>query len=119
MRRIGEVSSFNENSLILTLMTRGRSASALHSVSRLAFDQNLNVDFIRQLSSVSLDFGLDGTNTLCIEMRVSGSTKNAMAAENFRKALLPLSEEDFDCSVQYDSVYRKIADWLLSIWTLP
>ena len=41
-------------------------------------------------------------------MRVSGSTKNAMAAENFRKELLPLSEsEDFDCSVQYDSVYRK------------
>ncbi len=108
VRRIHEVSSFNENSLILTLMTRGRSASALRSVSRLAFDQNLNVDFIRQLSNVSLNFGLDGTDTLCIEMRVSGSTKNAIDAENFRKALLPLSErEDFDCSVQYDSVYRK------------
>ena len=108
VRRISEVSSVNENSLILTLMTRGQSASALHSVSRLAFDQNLNVDFIRQLSRVNLNFGLHGTNTLCIEMRVSGSTKNAIAAENFRKALLPLSErEDFDCSVQYDSVYRK------------
>ena len=107
-RRIREVSSVNENSLILTLMTRGRSASALHSVSRLAFDQNLNVDFIRQLSSVSLNFGLDRKNSLCIEMRVSGSTKNSIAAENFRKELLPLSEsEDFDCSVQYDSVYRK------------
>ena len=41
VRQISEVSSFNENSLILTLMTRGRSASALHSVSRLAFDQDL------------------------------------------------------------------------------
>ena len=107
-RRIREVSSVNENSLILTLMTRGRSASALHSVSRLAFDQDLNVDFIRQLSSVSLNFGLDKSNSLCIEMRVSSSNENEFAAESFRKALLPLSEsEDFDCSVQYDSVYRK------------
>ena len=107
-RRIHEASSVDENNLILTLMTRGRSASALHSVSRLAFDQNLNVDFIRQLSSASLNFGGDRTNSLCVEMRVSGSTANAIAAENFRKALLPLSEsEDFDCSVQYDSVYRK------------
>ena len=107
-RRIHEASSVDENNLILTLMTRGRSASALHSVSRLAFDQDLNVDFIRQLSSASLNFGGDRTNSLCVEMRVSGSTANAIAAENFRKALLPLSEsEDFDCSVQYDSVYRK------------
>ena len=107
-RRIHEASSVDENNLILTLMTRGRSASALHSVSRLAFDQNLNVDFIRQLSGASLNFGGDRTNSLCVEMRVSGSTTNAIAAENFRKALLPLSEsEDFDCSVQYDSVYRK------------
>ena len=107
-RRIYEASSVDENNLILTLMTRGRSASALHSVSRLAFDQNLNVDFIRQLSSASLNFEGDRTNSLCVEMRVSGSTTNAIAAENFRKALLPLSEsEDFDCSVQYDSVYRK------------
>ena len=107
-RRIHEASSVDENNLILTLMTRGRSASALHSVSRLAFDQDLNVDFIRQLSSASLNFGGDRTNSLCVEMRVSGSTTNAIAAENFRKALLPLSEsEDFDCSVQYDSVYRK------------
>ena len=107
-RRIHEASSVDENNLILTLMTRGRSASAIHSVSRLAFDQDLNVDFIRQLSSASLNFGGDRTNSLCVEMRVSGSTTNAIAAENFRKALLPLSEsEDFDCSVQYDSVYRK------------
>ena len=107
-RRIHEASFVDENNLILTLMTRGRSASALHSVSRLAFDQNLNVDFIRQLSSASLNFEGDRTNSLCVEMRVSGSTANAIAAENFRKALLPLSEsEDFDCSVQYDSVYRK------------
>ena len=93
-------------------MTRGRSASALHSVSRLAFDQNLNVDFIRQLSSVSLDFGLDGTNTLCIEMRVSGSTKNAMAAENFRKALLPCLRVKILTVAFNTTVFtEKIVDW--------
>ena len=67
-RRIREFSSVNDNNLILTLMTRGRSASALHSVSRLAFDQNLNVDFIRQLSSVSLNFGLDRKNLSLIHI---------------------------------------------------
>ncbi len=90
---------------IITLLGRVIDARHLAGLTRIIFDQGLNIDVITRLSG---RIPLDGTPPpamACVEFSVRGTPKNSTA---MRAAFLALAhDQGVDIAFQADDVYRR------------
>ena len=92
--------------LILTLLTNGSAAEPLQAVSALTHAWQMNIDTVRRLTKPRALMDVSGAGErFGVEMRLSGELANSV---EFQTELLKLADQnDFDVSLQRDSVFRR------------
>ena len=90
---------------ILTILTKGEGAAALHATATQTHHFALNIDTIRRLTDRGDSHKLDRGDIFCVEMRIRG---NVDAVDELRQSLMQQSLKlDFDFSLQEDTVFRR------------
>ncbi len=91
---------------IITMLSRKISAKQISALTRIIFEQGLNIDTINRLTGrVALDPDPHKNTTACIEFSVRGIPKNE---EQMKTDFFNLTQSiDVDISFQHDDIYRK------------
>ena len=91
--------------LLLTLLTNGSAAEPLQAVSALTHAWQMNIDTVRLTKPRALMDVSGAGERFGVEMRLSGELANSV---EFQTELLKLADQnDFDVSLQRDSVFRR------------
>lgn len=102
------VSLQGKNRWIITVLGRQLTARHIAMVTREISDQSLNIDAIRRLTGrMPLNESMEGGNRSrsCVEMSVRGTPRDYRSMQE--RFLQISSNEDFDISLQEDTMYRR------------
>jgi len=100
------VSRQGKNRWIITLLGRRLTARHIALVSEVVAEQGLNIDAIRRLTGRQpLSEGAFPQTKACIEFSVRGTPANRDEMQS--RFISISSEEDFDISLQEDTMYRR------------
>ncbi|MDE6114259.1 MAG: phosphoserine phosphatase SerB [Muribaculum sp.] len=95
-----------KNRWIVTILGRRLTARQIASVTRIISDQNLNIDSIQRLTGrVPLSEGEEAKTKACVEFSVRGNPNDANEMQSLFMKLS--AEEEFDISLQQDTMYRR------------
>lgn len=95
-----------KNRWIVTILGRRLTARRIASVTRIISDQNLNIDSIQRLTGrVPLSEGEEAKTKACVEFSVRGNPNDANEMQSLFMKLS--AEEEFDISLQQDTMYRR------------
>lgn len=95
-----------KNRWIVTILGRRLTARQIASVTRIISDQNLNIDSIQRLTGrVPLSEGEEAKTKACVEFSVRGNPNDANEMQSLFMMLS--AEEEFDISLQQDTMYRR------------
>ncbi|MBW6458420.1 MAG: phosphoserine phosphatase SerB [FCB group bacterium] len=91
---------------IITMLSRKISAKQISALTRIIFEQGLNIDTINRLTGrVPVESDTGKNSTACIEFSVRGIPKNE---EQMKTDFFNLAQSiDVDISFQHDDIYRK------------
>ncbi len=102
------VSLQGKNRWIITILGRRLTARHIALVTREISDQELNIDAIRRLTGripLNDDPNASNHSRSCVEMSVRGNPNDYRAMQ--KKFMEISSTEDFDISMQEDTMYRR------------
>lgn len=95
-----------KNRWIVTILGRRLTARQIAAVTSIIADQNLNIDSIQRLTGrIPLSEGEEAKTKACVEFSVRGNPNDANEMQSLFMKLS--AEEDFDISLQQDTMYRR------------
>ena len=95
-----------KNRWIVTILGRRLTARQIASVTSIIAEQNLNIDSIQRLTGrVPLSEGEEAKTKACVEFSVRGNPNDANEMQSLFMKLS--AEEEFDISLQQDTMYRR------------
>ncbi|MBO5298144.1 MAG: phosphoserine phosphatase SerB [Candidatus Homeothermus sp.] len=95
-----------KNRWIVTILGRRLTARQISAVTSIIADQNLNIDSIQRLTGrIPLSEGEEAKTKACVEFSVRGNPNDANEMQSLFMKLS--AEEDFDISLQQDTMYRR------------
>lgn len=95
-----------KNRWIVTILGRRLTARQIAAVTSIIANQNLNIDSIQRLTGrIPLSEGEEAKTKACVEFSVRGNPNDANEMQSLFMKLS--AEEDFDISLQQDTMYRR------------
>lgn len=95
-----------KNRWIVTILGRRLTARQIAAVTSIIADQNLNIDSIQRLTGrIPLSESEEAKTKACVEFSVRGNPNDANEMQSLFMKLS--AEEDFDISLQQDTMYRR------------
>ena len=95
-----------KNRWIVTLLGRRLTAKQIAAVTSIIADQNLNIDSIQRLTGrVPLEETAESRTKSCVEFSVRGNPRDVSEMQSLFMKLS--GSEDFDISLQEDTMYRR------------
>lgn len=95
-----------KNRWIVTILGRRLTARQIAAVTSIIADQNLNIDSIQRLTGrIPLSEGEEAKTKACVEFSVRGNPNDANEMQSLFMKLS--AEEEFDISLQQDTMYRR------------